>query len=417
MHRTEGAHNVGNLFVDGPPGTTVEEDFLNAVQEEIAYSIEQAGITLKTATTETRTQLKAGIDALADTRIAATDLRRKNALINGSMDHAQRGASGAATFTGVAAEDEPINDDDTYLFDRWILLSDGNDIVDVSQDTDVPTAPGALLSCKLDVETINKKFGIFQPIEQKNCQRMIGGTASLSFKAKVSDVTKLDNIKAVVLAWDGAADVVTSDIVAAWNAEDTAPTWAGSWTAENTPANLGVTNAWAEYSIPAISIDTAAAKNIGVFIWSDVTDTTAGHFLYITDVQLELGNVVTPFEYMLVGDELALCQRYYCKSYDQGTAPGANVVNGRCQWSCSDLTNSDSTVQLNVVHPAVMRAVPTIVTWDLLEAIGKVQVCGLDGIVPALVAEGESRVSVSAVRGAGQTSKTLKFQYTAESEL
>lgn len=64
MHRTEGANNSSNLFVDGPPGTTVEEDWLNAVQEEIANVIEEAGLTLKTASTETQTQLKAAMDIL-----------------------------------------------------------------------------------------------------------------------------------------------------------------------------------------------------------------------------------------------------------------------------------------------------------------------------------------------------------------
>ncbi len=64
MHRTEGAYNESNLFVDGPPGTTIEAAILNAIQEEIAHVIEDAGITLKTASTETRTQLKEAIDSL-----------------------------------------------------------------------------------------------------------------------------------------------------------------------------------------------------------------------------------------------------------------------------------------------------------------------------------------------------------------
>ena len=35
MHRTEGANNLNNEFVDGPPGTTVGADILNAFQEEL----------------------------------------------------------------------------------------------------------------------------------------------------------------------------------------------------------------------------------------------------------------------------------------------------------------------------------------------------------------------------------------------
>ena len=40
MHRTEGTHNSAGQFTDGPPGTTIESRWLNAVQEEILYVIE-----------------------------------------------------------------------------------------------------------------------------------------------------------------------------------------------------------------------------------------------------------------------------------------------------------------------------------------------------------------------------------------
>lgn len=64
MHKTEGANNVANLFTDGPPGTTVEQNFLNAMQEEICYVITQSGLVLKTASTETRQQLFEAIGRL-----------------------------------------------------------------------------------------------------------------------------------------------------------------------------------------------------------------------------------------------------------------------------------------------------------------------------------------------------------------
>lgn len=61
MHRTEGDNRDLStgvaLFTDGPPGTTVTDDFLNAVQEELCNVIEQAGLTLKSAATDTYNQL------------------------------------------------------------------------------------------------------------------------------------------------------------------------------------------------------------------------------------------------------------------------------------------------------------------------------------------------------------------------
>lgn len=225
----------------------------------------------------------------------------RNRLVNGEFSVAQRGTS----FTSTSG----ANNDDTYTLDRWYILSDGNDAIDVTQETStVPTNQKYAIA--LDVETINKKFGIAQIIEHVNCVGMIGGNVTLSFKAKVSSTTKLDNVKAAIVAWSGTADSVTSDIISAWNVEGTNPTLIANATYENTPANLNVTTTYATYTLTA-NIDTANTKNIVVFIWSDVTDTTLGDFLYITDVQLEPGTVATPFERRSYGQELALCQRYY----------------------------------------------------------------------------------------------------------
>ena len=222
----------------------------------------------------------------------------RNALINGDYSIAQRGTSFASG----------ANNNDVYTLDRWYILSDGNDAIDVTQETTtVPT--NQLTAIALDVETANKKFGIAQIIEQKNCVGLIGNTVTLSFQAKVSATTKLDNVKCAIVAWSGTADSVTSDIISAWGVEGTNPTLIADATYENSPANLNVTTSYAKYSVTA-AVDTASTKNIIVFIWSDVTDTTAGDFLYITDVQLEAGEQASGFEFMPIDVNLARCQRY-----------------------------------------------------------------------------------------------------------
>jgi hypothetical protein len=229
----------------------------------------------------------------------------KNRLINGDFDIAQRGTS----FTSTSS----ANNDDTYVLDRFYILSDGNDIVDVTQTTTVPT--GAKYSIGLDVETVNKKFGIAQIIENANCYDAIGGNVTISFQAKVSATANLDNIKCAIVAWSGTADTVTSDIISAWGAEGTNPTLIANATYENTPANLGVTTSFATYSVTA-NVDTASTSNIILFIWSDVTTTALGEFLYITNVQLEKGSTATSFDYRPYGTELALTQRY-CQVVEQ----------------------------------------------------------------------------------------------------
>lgn len=258
----------------------------------------------------------------------------RNHLINGNFQIAQRGTSFVAG----------ANNDDTYNLDRWYILSDGNDIVDITQSTTEVPANGSQTSIALDVETTAKKFGIAQIIEQRNCQGLIGNTVTVSFKAKVSSTTKLDNVKCAIVSWSGTADTVTSDIVSAWNVEGTNPTLIANATYENTPANLNVTTSWATYSVSA-AVDTASTKNIIVFIWSDVTDTTAGDFLYITDVQVEIGSVATPFERRPIGAELALCQRYYQQYQDP---PARGVAN-----------SSTSIHRVGFSLPVIMRVAPT----------------------------------------------------------
>ena len=268
------------------------------------------------------------------------------------MRVAQQGTS----FTSAST---PANNDDTYTLDGWITLSDGNDVIDVTQSTEAPT--GGLYSIALDVETANKKFGIAQIIEQKDCIGYIGTTCTLSFYAKASAVTNLDNVKCAIVAWSGTADTVTSDIISAWGVEGTNPTLIANATYENTPANLGVTTSWARYEVSA-NIDTASAKNIILVIWSDVTATTVGSvdILYVTNVKLEVGSSATAFEAPPIAVDTARCQRFFYRwgyeNADSGTGfrmfgnGGASIFEGQ-----------------TVKHPVLMRAVPTMTrlgTWN-----------------------------------------------------
>ena len=279
----------------------------------------------------------------------AGGLTGANALINGQFAIAQRGTS----FTSGS------NDDTDYTLDRWKLFSDGNDVVDVTQETTtVPT--NRQYAIALDVETANKKFGIAQIIEQKNCVNLIGETVTLSFQAKVSATTNLDNVKAAIIAWDGTADTVTADMISAWGAEGTDPTLAANFTYENTPANLNLTTSYATYSVTA-SVNTASAKNIIVFIWSDVTTTSAGEFLYLSDVKLEAGETATPFEHRSFGDELALCQRY---CFTQAGFTRGDVASGDADvgttrlYSAISINTTGSIVFFN--YPTTLRKVPDL---------------------------------------------------------
>ena len=263
----------------------------------------------------------------------------RNRLINGDFRVAQRGTSFVAG----------ANNDDTYNLDRWTLLSDGNDIVDVTQANVAPS--GGLFSIGLDVETINKKFGIVQIIEQRNIVGMFNQPLTLSFSARTTG-SSIGNLKAVILAWNSTADTVTSDVVSSWNADGVTPTFATNWTAENTPQNLAPSNTWTRYSITA-TLDTANTNNVAVFIWCDDMTTSLGDFLYITDVQLEVGSLATPFDRKTMGETFADCLRYYWRMTGaQGSFTG--FLNG------SATGGTAPAVRRNIANnPVPMRSAPS----------------------------------------------------------
>jgi hypothetical protein len=322
-----------------------------------------------------------GVTSAIQTQINSKSNR--NHLINGDFSIAQRGIS----FTGGTT-----NADDVYTLDRWYILSDGNDTVDVTQNT--ASAPTNQLTCiALDVETINKKFGIAQIIEQKNCVGLIGNTVTLSFKAKVSATTKLDNVKAAIVAWSGTADTVTSDIISAWGIEGTNPTLIANATYENTPANLNVTTSYATYSITA-NIDTAITKNVVVVIWSDVTDTTLGDFLYITDVQLEVGDKATNYERRSFGEELALCQRYYEKSYEYGTVPGTNTSTGEMYFT-GTTNKSNNIIFITFLKQQKFSTSGAVITFYARDGTAGVWNYDRSGVTPPVT----STVLVNALSG------------------
>lgn len=225
-----------------------------------------------------------------------------NLLCNGHMAISQRGSS----FTSTSS----ANNDDSYILDRWNLVSDGNDIVDVSRDlTTVPT--GARFSMLLDVETANKQFGIVQVLEAADCTGIMGKKATLSFKArKGNSNATAETLRFAILSWSSTANAVTSDVVGTWAGNGTNPTLAANWTYENTPQSVTLTTTWSTYAVTAL-LDTASLTNVAVFIWCDDVDATVGDFIYITDVKLEPGVDWTPAIPAPLADEQRRARRYY----------------------------------------------------------------------------------------------------------
>ena len=206
------------------------------------------------------------------------------------------------------------NDDGSYTLDQWILLSDGDDIVDVqATDTasDVPTGSKKAMELLVpsDASTTGKKFGVLQWIENVNCQSIIGQEVTLS--AQIKSTADLDDVRMGLVVWTGSTtDAPNKDIVSAWESEGVLPTLVSDIAFSNTPSDLGVTTSFAKYQVTATI--SSSAKNVGVFIWSNVTGTTAGtDKLHIGQVQLEKGSSASDFLFESYTDHLLRCQRYF----------------------------------------------------------------------------------------------------------
>jgi hypothetical protein len=302
---------------------------------------------------------------------------KRNYIINGGFAVAQRGTSFTSTGGG--------NNDDAYTLDRWYILSDTNDVIDVTQETTTVPTNGEF-AIALDVETVNKKFGIATIIENKDVIGLVGNTVTFSFKAKVSATTKLDNVKAAIVAWSGTADTVTSDIISAWGAEGTNPTLIANATYENSPINLNLTTSYATYSVSA-AVDTASTQNLILFIWSDVTDTTLGDFLYVAESKLELGSSATAFVYAggTFQGELAACQKYYYRI--GGTSSAERLGFG----------TSTSTTVAEIVIPAKssFRRIPTAVDFSSLQTFDGANVTAITAVTLTGNASGKEYAVVS----------------------
>ena len=293
--------------------------------------------------------------------ISGTD----NKIINGNFAVNQRSDDQSETLTYTATT-TPANSDDTYLFDRWKLLSDGNDIVDVvsigrtmgSRDFGANSAPSYLPSetgfaMAMDVETADKKFGQAQFIESMNCNDLRGQTCTLSWKARAEVGQTSTSIKAAVIGWFGTSDTITSDIISAWNSEGTDPTLVANAEYLNVPSNTLLNSTMKTYSLK-VNVP-VGIKNVIVFIWNDMSDgdvgTTVGDFIFLSDVQLERGDFENPrFQNEPYDITERKCHRYYYKAI--GTQLGQRY------------STSSGIVNTRTSHP--MRTSPTVVRYTTI---------------------------------------------------
>jgi len=294
---------------------------------------------------------------------AASPYVLKNRIINGDMRIDQRNAGASITPT-----------DGQYTLDRWVAYRTQASKFTVQQNAGSVTPPagftnylGVTSSSSYSVLSTDV-FLVTQVIEGYNVADLAYGTASaktvtLSFWVR-SSLTgtfggALNNINVnksytysysipaantwtyitVTIPGDTASALATTNaggLTTYFNlgAGSNWQTTAGTWTAGN-------------YSTPSGTVNVVG---------------TNGATFYITGVQLEIGTSATPFERRLYNQELANCQRYFEKSYNQGTAIGA--ATSTAQIIMAPIVNyASNTYTQTIYYKVAKRTTPTLTPY------------------------------------------------------
>lgn len=148
-----------------------------------------------------------------------------------------------------------------------------------------------------------------------------------------------------------------------------------------------------------------------------VTLTPASGAVNYKRVQVELGSVATAFEWRPVAIELALCKRYYEKSYSDGVAPGAIAQQGKSAVAFSGVTAGSNLGLASTQFTASKRIPPaTTVYSPVTGAAGKLRdnTNGVD--VAGSLAGGATTSFIWWGNTAGGTQVNLDMQWTADAE-
>jgi hypothetical protein len=91
---------------------------------------------------------------------------------------------------------------------------------------------------------------------------------------------------------------------------------------------FNLTPKWQSFDWTFTPVDTSAnlTRDFLIIVDTEITNDTVSDIYDLTNFQLELGKVATPFEHRSYGEELALCQRYYYKSVGSITVAGQSYA-------------------------------------------------------------------------------------------
>ena len=288
---------------------------------------------------------------------------RRNLIINGAMTVSQRGTSFTSQ-TGAA-----------YHIDRFETnaYNVGTGVYKAEQSTEAPD--GFYYSLKYSCTTAdtsqdtNNQFYIQQQIEAQDIYHLkfyeanpdsvtvsfyvrSNTTGSYGMTLKLSDNNSSDSNTETRIypttfsissadTWEKITKTITLDS----STSETRPTGNNMgmalviWLAAGSNRQGATANAWTNNGNVTTTVDA-----------DDFLGSTSNNF-HLAGVQLEVGDIDTPFEHRSFGEELSLCQRYFFKF------PNANY----------NIHAAPYTTSISIAHfefPVTMRTLPTMAITD-----------------------------------------------------
>ena len=343
----------------------------------------------------------------------------KNRIINGGMVIDQRNAGASVTVSSYG-----------YVLDRFGFNCSGGGAFTVQRSTTAPT--GFVNSQALTVSTPDSSIAAgdvyqsFHKIEGYNVADLNFGTVNaqtftLSFWVR-SSITGTYAVGLCNNAFNRSyVSTYTVNVANTWEQKtitvvgDTS----GTWVTDN---NIGL-NISFDIGSGTNYNTTAGAWGAGNFSRTSGSVNwiaTSGATFYITGVQLEKGSVATSFDYRPYGTELQLCQRYYEKSYDIGTAVAQNsgTYNGTSVAASpgplSGMSFSETRYKVTKRNAATL----TFYNPAAANAFARDQNAGVDCTATSAWMAGESSFAIIASTGVGSgVTNRVAVHWSANSEL
>ena len=371
----------------------------------------------------TRALEVAGDVVCAGTLSAGNPLMFRNRIINGDFRIDQR--------AGGAAYTQPSGGPLYGSVDRWAVYGRLASKFSVQQSSVVPTGQGfsnswLLTSLSAYTTVTSDYYGIAQLIEGYNIADFMWGTAygvpvTISFWVRSSVTGSYTfNVEGTGLSPSYSVQYAISAANSWQQVVFVIPPPGSGYSANFPTTNTTAMRLWWDLG----SSDTTYATSApGAWVAGDKVRVsgsvnfvaTNGATMYITGVQLEKGLVATPYEILPYATQLALCQRYYQKSYQQGDYAGTVGTNGIITASAVN-TDSIGGTRFNVP----MRATPGTTIYSTAGTAGKATVFNGGADTSAITTTYVTNVGIGYlyISAANLTQGNgYRYQYIADAEI